>query len=366
MGSESELIWGRSAPVEELREELRGLARTGFRAVLVVGESGVGKELVAQTLHRTHRPCGPLETFNCPAVPADHLEAELFGTCRGAYPGAIDRPGAAERAKDGILFLDEVASMPETHQAKVLRLLESGEGRRLGATRSYRAGFGVVAATNEDIGGLVDRGSFRADLYYRLTQDGVLRVPPLREHPEDVPILVRRFLCELNDTAEPGAEAIVRLQRERWPGNVRQLRAAVRVASRLAAGAPLGVAHVERALLRLGTVGLGSVGAQRGFAVSGFHEATLELRRELLVEALSVAAGNQTLAGILLGLHRRRNEPDGPLDLRARKLAHRKFGYWWARAVARERSTPDTPDGGVAAPTGWRGSSAPRPGSRLP
>jgi two-component system NtrC family response regulator len=336
MGSESEGFCGHSVVVEELRKELRGLARVGFRAVLVVGESGVGKELVAQTLHRDRSQRGPLETFNCPAIPADHLEAELFGTCRGAYPGAIDRPGVAERAKDGILFLDEVGSMSETHQAKVLRLLESGEGRRLGASRSYRASFGVVAATNEDIAALVDRGCFRADLYYRLTQDGVLRVPPLREHPEDVPILVRRFLCELNDPAEPTAEAVARLQREHWPGNVRQLRAAVRVASRLAEGASLEVTHVERALSRLGPVGRGPVERPGGSAVSGFHDATLELRRELLVEALSMAGGNQTLAGILLGLHRRRNEPEAPLDLRARKLAHRKFGYWWTRAVAPE------------------------------
>ncbi len=326
-------IRGSSTPILELRGELTGLGRQGFRAVLIVGESGVGKELVAHELHaQSSRAKLPFEAFNCPAIPQDHLEAELFGTRRGAFPGSVDRPGAAERTDGGVLFLDEIASLDLSHQAKILRLLETGESRRLGGIRATATDVSIVAATNEDLGTFVDQGSFREDLYYRLIQDGILHVPPLRERREDISELAQLFLDEVRVAARLTSESIERLEGENWPGNVRQLRAAVRVAARLTITDRVERTHVEKALQRVGRPEKARSEAETDF--QSFHGTTLHVRRRLLVEALEEAEGNQTLAGVLLGLHQRRGEQGGgPASLRARKLAHRKFSYWWHRLV---------------------------------
>jgi DNA-binding NtrC family response regulator len=344
-----QLILGRSPAIARLRAEIRSLQRGRPHSVLVKGETGTGKDLVPRAL----RDCAPrhparLEVFNCPAVPADHLESELLGTTRGAYPGALDRPGAVERADGGILFLDEIAAMPLAHQGKVLRLLESGEGRRLGAARAYRVDVLFVAATNEDLAAVAADGRFRADLYYRLVQDGVVHVPPLRERPEDVPILVQHFLAELPDPPRPAAEALELLASLPWPGNVRELRAVVRSAARASLAGRLGAREVREAVRRIGlTPATGTRGSQReggGASAPGrlehpFETATAVLRRRLLVDALEAAGGNRTRAGLLLGMGARRaggasvGDGGGP-DLRARKLAHRRFQYWWSRLVA--------------------------------
>ena len=224
------IILGGSAAVQQLRDEVASLASRPLHSLLVVGETGAGKDLVPIAL----QACAPerwshVEVFNCPAVPVDHLESELFGTARGAYPGAVDRPGALERAAGGLLFLDEIVAMAPYHQPKILRMLESGEGRRLGATRGYRVSAPIVAATREDPVTCVERGDLREDLYYRLIQDGVLRVPSLRERLEDVPALAAAFLRDSPGVAiEPDALSI--LVKHPWPGNVRELRAVVRAA----------------------------------------------------------------------------------------------------------------------------------------
>ncbi len=245
------IILGGSAAIGQLKDEIASLASRPLHSLLIVGETGVGKELVPAGL----RACAPerwshVEVFNCPAVPADHLESELFGTARGAYPGAVDRPGAFERAAGGLLFLDEIATMSRYHQPKILRMLESGEGRRLGAPRGYRVTAPIVAATREDPVRCLERGELREDLYYRLVQDGMLRVPPLRERPEDIPILAAAFLGDVPGVAiQPAALSI--LAEHPWPGNVRELRAVVRAASRYAADGQLGADAVERALTGL-------------------------------------------------------------------------------------------------------------------
>lgn len=346
------ILLGTSRAMRELRRQLRALAEAPLRSVLVVGETGVGKDLVPRAL----AACSPyvrggMEVFNCPAVPVDHLESELFGTVRGAYPGALDRAGAVERAGGGLLFLDEIGAMPLAHQAKVLRFLETGEARRLGATRGYCAAVAVVSATNEDLGAAVETGRFRADLYYRLVQDAVVSVPPLRERLEDVPVLARAFLAALRRGPGIGEAAVARLCRHAWPGNVRELRAVVTGAARLAAGPTLGAADVEAALARIEVPRAAparaggeppravpaasrsdSTGPRPGEPRDSFYAATASLQRGLLVDALERAGGNQTLAGVLLGLHGGRGG-EGAIDLRARKLAHRKFCYWWARRV---------------------------------
>jgi arginine utilization regulatory protein len=200
---------------------------------------------------------GRLVVFNCPATPVDHLESELFGTTRGAFTGALDRPGAAEQASSGLLVLDEIGAMALVHQAKILRLLENREARRLGAVESYCVQASFAALTNEDPGDAVRTGRLREDLYYRLAQDAVLRVPSLRERLEDVPLLAQLALDEMGAFALTPA-AIGALEEHPWPGNVRELRAVVRTAARLAireAGGAgpcqLQQAHVEMALAKI-------------------------------------------------------------------------------------------------------------------
>ena len=331
------IILGSSAAIVSLREEIAGLAAAGVRSLLITGETGTGKDLVpAALLACSPQLHGRLEVFNCPAIPADHLESELFGTTRGAYPGAVEREGAAERAAGGLLMLDEIASMPLAHQAKLLRLLESGEGRRLGASRGYRLDVSFAAATNVDLVQAVERGEFRQDLYYRLVQDAVLRVPPLRERREDIGLLAAHFLRALPGAPAVSEAALSRLREHSWPGNLRELRAVVRAAVRIGAGARLGAAEIETALRRIS----GPRACGREPAAASFQGATDGVRRQLLVEALSAAAGNRTRAGILLGLHCRRGQGarGDPgfqgLDGAARKRAHRKFEYWHRLLVA--------------------------------
>lgn len=249
------LIRGRSPAIRRLREEIEQLAREPLRCLLVLGETGVGKDLVPRALHAlSPHLSGPLVVFNCPAVPADHLESELFGTARGAFTGALDRPGAAEQARGGLLVLDEIGAMAPAHQAKILRLLENREGRRLGASSPYAVRASFAASTHEDPGRAVPAGALRADLYYRLAQDAVLRVPPLRTRLEDLPLLAQAFLDEIGGfVLTPGALAA--LEGHGWPGNVRELRAVVRTAGRLAggSGAPAAIQaeHVAQALERV-------------------------------------------------------------------------------------------------------------------
>lgn len=207
--------------------------------VLLQGETGTGKELVARAFHQASpRSSGPFRAVNCAALPAGLLEAELFGAARGAFTGAdVPRAGLLEAADGGTLFLDEIGDMAPPLQAALLRVLEDGSVRRLGEVEERRTDFALVAATHRDLGRLVAGGAFRADLLYRLGR--VLRLPPLRERPGDVLLLARAFLAEAADggppsALDPGAEAW--LLSHPFPGNVRELRARVHAAAALAEG----------------------------------------------------------------------------------------------------------------------------------
>jgi DNA-binding NtrC family response regulator len=212
------------------------LAR-GEQPVLVAGETGTGKELVARSIHAgSRRADGPFRAVNCAALPPGLLEAELFGAARGAYTGAAaDRPGLLEGARGGTLFLDEIGDMPPPLQAMLLRVLEDGLVRRIGGLEERRADFRLVAATHRDLARGVAEGWFREDLFWRLGR--AIRLPPLRERPGDVLLLARAFLVEAADGAAPlrldaGAEAW--LLAHRFPGNVRELRSRVLAAAALA------------------------------------------------------------------------------------------------------------------------------------
>lgn len=217
---------GTSEAARRVRREIRALAASP-EPVLVTGETGSGKEVVARALHRTgSRREGPFVPVNCGALPESLVEGELFGALRGSYTGAVrDRQGLLEAAAGGTLFLDEVGELPPPVQVALLRVLDGGGVRPLGATRERAVDVRVVAATHRDLGSEVARGRFREDLHFRLD---VLRihVPPLRERVADIPLLAQAFA-----EAPLRAEVLRELLGWRWPGNVRELAAAVRRAA---------------------------------------------------------------------------------------------------------------------------------------
>src|SRR5262245_60805069 len=194
------------------------------------GESGTGKEVIARVIHSlSHRRRGPFIAINCAALPEQLLESELFGFERGAFTGALNaKPGQVELAAGGTLFLDEITEMTPGAQAKFLRLLQEREFLRLGGTRPVKANVRVIAATNCDLHEAVGRGTFRADLYYRVNVFDI-HLPPLRDRREDIPVLAASFLIEFGREtagrpAELTVEALDALVNHDWPGNVRELR----------------------------------------------------------------------------------------------------------------------------------------------
>jgi transcriptional regulator with GAF, ATPase, and Fis domain len=205
--------------------------------VLIEGESGVGKELLAQHVHRSSpRSSKGFVDLNCAAVPSSLLESELFGFERGAFTGAgNEKPGLVEVADGGTLFLDEVGEMAAEIQSKFLRVLDSGTFYRVGATRKRRADFRLVCATNRDLKEEVAEGRFRKDLFYRINGVKVV-IPPLRDRPEDIPILVEHFARQLPQQKDFTAAALGALTAYDWPGNVRELHFAVERAVLLAEG----------------------------------------------------------------------------------------------------------------------------------
>jgi len=231
-GMASDILTRSDALQKVLRTiEMVAAART---PVLIEGESGVGKELLAQHLHRlSPRANKAFVDLNCAAVPSTLLESELFGHERGAFTGAgNEKPGLVEVADGGTLFLDEVGEMHAEIQSKFLRVLDSGTFYRVGATRKRRADFRLVAATNRDLKEEVGAGRFRKDLFYRINGVKVV-IPPLRERPEDIPLLVEHFSRQLPNQKRLTPEALRAMTQYEWPGNVRELHFAVERASLL-------------------------------------------------------------------------------------------------------------------------------------
>jgi transcriptional regulator with GAF, ATPase, and Fis domain len=230
--------------------------------ILIEGESGVGKELLAQHLHRVSpRANKAFVDLNCAAVPATLLESELFGHERGAFTGAgNEKPGLVEVADGGTLFLDEVGEMLPEIQSKFLRVLDSGTFYRVGATRKRRADFRLVAATNRDLKEEVAAGRFRKDLFYRINGVRVV-IPPLRERPEDIPLLVEHFARQLPNQKRFTPAALEALNQFEWPGNVRELHFAVERASLLSEGDLIDVADLPPEILERSGGGFAGRGA---------------------------------------------------------------------------------------------------------
>jgi len=225
-----ELI-GRSSRMQEVYRIALGAAPT-TSTVLILGENGTGKELVARAIHQhSLRSDRPLRAINCGAIPETLVETELFGSVRGAFTGAQDRPGLFELADKGTVFLDEIGDLPLSAQAKLLRALAEGEIKRVGATEPKTVDVRVIAATNVDLKERIASGRFREDLYYRLAVIPV-HLPPLRQRKEDIPLLAYHFLHKYarrsgRDIKRIGVEALRLLREQPWPGNVRQLENAI-------------------------------------------------------------------------------------------------------------------------------------------
>ena len=228
LGRGFEAIVGESASVRAMLRDVKKVAGVET-TVLLMGETGVGKELVARAIHdASPRQTRPLVKMNCGAIPQGLVESELFGHERGAFTGALQkRIGRFEMADKGTLFMDEVGELPVETQVKLLRVLQEQEFERIGATRSQRVDVRLVAATNRDLEMEVNGGRFRRDLFYRLNVFPV-RIPPLRERPGDIPLLAKHFLAQLQRKLAKPLHAITdegmrRLQDYPWPGNIREL-----------------------------------------------------------------------------------------------------------------------------------------------
>ncbi len=265
-------IVGRSYAIRALIETIDRVAGTDAR-VLITGENGTGKELVARALHRqSTRASGPFVEVNCAAIPGELIESELFGHMRGSFTGAVhDRAGKFEQADSGTLFLDEVGDMSLAAQAKVLRVLQDGDVTRIGGAKPHKVDVRVLAATNKRLEDEIAAGRFREDLYYRLNVVPVV-VPPLRERRDDIPLLIQYFLDHFAGQGGLAPRAMDRTAADRlaaldWPGNVRELRNTIERLLILARAPQIAVADVERlvgARLAEGTA-LGGLEACRTF-----------------------------------------------------------------------------------------------------
>ena len=297
-------------------------AAVGTINILILGETGVGKEVMAKTIHHmSPRRSGPSICLNCAALSESLLESELFGHEKGAFTGATGvKLGLLEAAEGGTLFLDEVGEMPASTQAKLLRVLETREVTRLGSVRSRRIDVRFIAATNRDLEAEVERGFFRRDLYFRL--NGIsLHIPPLRERRSEIPVLAEGFLrqiCQELGRTEPRLppEVMAALTDADWPGNVRELKNVIERAVLLCAGPAIGLEHLP-AKRRSPAPGPAAAlnehtGRAYGERPGPMNEAPVREtppepsdERQRILDALATCAGNQSRAAKLLDMPRR-------------------------------------------------------------
>jgi two-component system nitrogen regulation response regulator GlnG len=323
---------GRSPAMQEIYRTLARLIATDL-TVMITGESGTGKELVARALHDYgSRRSGPFIAINMAAIPRELIESELFGHERGAFTGAAQRHvGRFEQAEGGTLFLDEIGDMPIEAQTRLLRVLQEGEYTTVGGRTAIRTNVRIIAATHRNLRRLVSQGLFREDLFYRLNVVPI-RLPPLRERTEDIPLLVRHFLAQAQSEGLPAKrideQAMARLADYRWPGNVRELENLVRRLAALYSQEVIGIDVIEAELSEAPSASVPDMAAtpREGESLGGAVERHLkdyfsahkdrlpppglydrilrEVERPLLTLALSATKGNQIKAARLLGLNR--------------------------------------------------------------
>jgi len=305
-----ELAETRLAPVFKSKvmqemEELIGAMAPSDANVLITGESGVGKEVVANVIHSKSRRAGkPLVKLNCAAFPQTMIESELFGYVKGAFTGAMnDFPGMIAEARGGTLFLDEISEMPADLQTRFLRVLQEREYRSLGSTRMLKADFRVITATNRPIAQALAENRLRSDLYYRINTFQI-EVPPLRERKEDIPPLVNTFVQQFAKQlgkAEPtiAPEAFQKLLDYSWPGNVRELQNAIEYAVVLARNDMIGIKELPTEI-QLPPALQTSPAPVRRSGVASLDD----MERETILQALTQTHGNKKKAAELLGIQR--------------------------------------------------------------
>ncbi len=291
---------GSSRPMQKVFELIARVARTDI-TILIQGESGTGKELVARAIHdESTRARQPFIVVNCGAIPENLLESELFGHVRGAFTGALrDKKGLFEEAHTGTIFLDEIGELPIALQVKLLRFLQEGEIKRVGSNHTMLLDVRVIAATNRDLEEMVEQGRFRSDLFYRLN---VIRLdlPPLRERPEDIPLLARHFLQKFATRLRRPARdftgaALVRLTSHDWPGNVRELENAIERAVALSLDAEIDVLELPESLQK---------SVSRPASVLNGRLTLEEVEKRHILDTLAYCQGNYDEAARLLAIGR--------------------------------------------------------------
>ncbi|WP_024983740.1 sigma-54 interaction domain-containing protein [Brevibacillus borstelensis] len=300
----------------QLIDRARRAARTSS-PVLIYGETGTGKELFVQSIHQASaRSSQPFIAQNCAALPATLLESLLFGTVKGSFTGADDRPGLFELADGGTLFLDELNSMPLDLQAKLLRVLQDGEIRRIGSSHSTRVDVRVIAAVNEPPMALVSKGAMRTDLYYRINVVS-FELPPLRDRREDVFLLVRHFLEKYNQKFQMRVQGIsdevsALFSRYDWPGNVRELEHVIEAAMNMVEGDLIEAEHLPLHLLdrMSGTALFPAEKSSRGMGLVpktgqlSLPEVLRDVEEQMIEQAMRETEGNILRAAKLLGIPR--------------------------------------------------------------
>jgi len=296
-------IIGESMTMRGLLSLIKKVAPTDS-TVLILGESGTGKELVANSIHdNSERRDSPFIKLNCAAIPEELLESELFGHEKGAFTGATKfKPGKFDMADGGTIFLDEIGDMPFNLQAKVLRILQEQEFYRVGGSRTIKVDVRIIASTNKNIEKMVQEGSFREDLFYRLNVF-TLHLPPLRERKEDIPLLVDSFLQNAPKKVEISSVALQMLVAFSWPGNIRELQNTIESASVIAENG-----YIEPAQLPGKITGAFNNPDQPDFRMPAnisLDERLGEIEKSMIIEALRKTGGVQVRATELLGINQR-------------------------------------------------------------
>ncbi|MBC2713338.1 MAG: sigma-54-dependent Fis family transcriptional regulator [Desulfosarcina sp.] len=278
--------------------------------VLIAGETGTGKELIARSIHQhSKRQNKPFVAINCAAIPEGLLESELFGHEKGAFTGAnTKKPGKVELADGGTLFLDEIGDMPLVTQAKVLRTIEENTIERVGAIKLITVNVRFIAATNRNLEKMVEVGLFRQDLFYRLNVFSIL-LPPLRHRREDIPLLAENFLREMGNERHISSETLQLLMTNDWPGNVRELKNALESAAVLAEEEIL-PSNLPVSVNRNEEINGSSIHQKESLGVLNGNDSDLDLRiknfeRRIIVEALRQSGGVQVKAASILGIKER-------------------------------------------------------------
>jgi DNA-binding NtrC family response regulator len=307
------VLVGRSSKVQMVLQQIEKVSSSRW-PVLILGETGTGKELIAQSLHARGAP-GPFVVIDCSSLVGPLMESELFGHAKGSFTGAsVAKIGLIEAANGGTAFFDEIGELPLDLQAKLLRVLQEKEFRPVGSNHVRRSDFRVISATNRDLAGEVDKGTFRRDLYFRLNVI-TMRLPPLRARVEDIPDLVQHFLRKYGCGYQLTDEVLQAMLSYHWPGNVRQLEHCIQHMVAVNSGPFLHTRDLPTALTNhldqttyVGRDPSGLASMARAIATPPDHQSPViplpELERRAVLDALRYTKGDRTMAAMLLGIGR--------------------------------------------------------------